>query len=292
MNSDREAPLGEHLHELSRRLRVVFYFLIASTIVIMALPADLNFFSTPLSFYTPLISLVLKRITHDIMPPQFSLVGYTVGAPIELYVISSLILAVTVSIPVIAYEIYQFVNPALHEQEKRAVGTFVLSFSALFVIGAAFGYFIIAPFTLWAMVPFFAAVGAQPMISVLDFYGVVFAMILMSGLTFTFPVFLVLLVRFGVIGTQVVTRNRRYIYAGLFVITAIITPDGGPIADAALFIPVILLLELSIMVAKRYEKEGAPTKLTWFEPEARCRFCAAEMSSRVRFCGKCGRSQL
>ncbi len=111
------------------------------------------------------------------------------------------------------------------------------------------------------------------MLSVVDFYGVVFAIILMTGLIFTFPVFLVLLVRFGIISVQVVTKNRRYIYAGLFVITALITPDGGPIADAALFIPIIVLLEISILVAKRYEREGAPVKLPWFEPEARCRFC-------------------
>lgn len=291
MSSDRVAPLSEHLDELSKRLRVVLYFLIASTVIIMALPADLSFISNPLVFYTPLISLVLKRVTHDILPPEFVLVGYTVGAPIELYVIASLILGILVSIPVIAYEIYRFVTPALYEKEKRAVGPFVISFSTLFAIGAAFGYFIIAPFTMWAMVPFFAAVGAQPMLSVIDFYSVVFSLILMAGLTFTFPVFLVLLVRFGIISIQVVTKNRRYIYAGLFVITAVITPDGGPIADVVLFIPIILLLEIAVLVSRRYEQEGARTTLPFFEPEPRCRFCGAEMSSRLKFCRRCGKSQ-
>jgi sec-independent protein translocase protein TatC len=291
MSADRRAPLSEHLNELAKRLKVVFYSLIASTIVIMALPGDLGFLSNPLSFYTPLISVVFKRITHDVMPPQFVLIGYTVGSPIELYLLGSFALAVLINIPIIGYEVYRYVNPALYEREKQAVGPFVVSFTVLFAIGSTFGYLLLAPFTMYAMIPFFQAVGAQPYISVNDFYGVVFAIVLMSGLTFTFPVFLVLLVRLRILSITVFTKNRKYIYAGLLVVTAVITPDGGPIADFALFIPLLFLLELAILVAKRYETEGLPTTLKWFQPEAKCRFCASEMTKTQRFCGRCGRSQ-
>ena len=106
MSSDHEVPLSEHLLEISKRLRVVLYFLVGSTIAIMALPGDLGFLTDPLAFYTPLISIVLKRVSHDVLPPSFSLIGYTVGAPLELYLLSSLILGILVSMPVIAYEIY------------------------------------------------------------------------------------------------------------------------------------------------------------------------------------------
>ncbi len=290
-NSEREVPLREHLEELGRRLRVVIYSLVVSTIAIMALPANPNFLSDPLSFYDPLVSVVLKRIASDLRPPQLLLIGYELGAPIEIYVISSLLLAVGINIPIIGYQIYQFVNPALYEHERRAVYPFVISFTALFVTGAAFGYMVLAPFVIWAMLPFFAAVGAQTVISVVDFYSVIFVTVLMSGMTFTFPVFLVLLVRFGVIGTQTITKNRRYIYLAVFLVTALITPDGGPIADAALFIPIILLLEIAIIIAKRYEKEGVPPKRTWFAPEMQCRYCGAEMNAGMTFCWRCGKSQ-
>ncbi len=291
MSADRKAPLGEHLNELAKRLKIVFYSLIATTIVIMALPGDLNSLSNPFAFYTPLISIVFKRVTHDVMPPQFVLVGYTVGSPIELYLLGSFVLAILINIPIIAYEVYKYVNPALYENEKQAVGPFVVSFTALFAIGSAFGYLLLAPFTMYAMIPFFQAVGAQPYISVNDFYGVVFAVVLMSGVTFTFPVFLVLLVRLKIMSITMVTKNRRYIYAALLVITAVITPDGGPIADFALYIPLLFLLELAILFAKRYETEGLPTTMRWFQPEAKCRFCSWEMTRNERFCRRCGKSQ-
>ncbi len=182
-------------------------------------------------------------------------------------------------------------NPALYENEKQAVGPFVVSFTILFAVGATFGYLLLAPFTMYAMIPFFTAVGAQPYISVNDFYGVVFAIVLMAGLTFTFPVFLVLLVRLKIMSITVVTKNRKYIYAALLVVTAVITPDGGPIADFALFIPLLFLMELAILVAKRYETEGLPTTMRWFQPEAKCRFCGLEMARNERFCRRCGKSQ-
>lgn len=291
MSSDRKAPLNEHLREFAKRLKVVFYFLIASTLAILALPGDLDFLNNPLSFYTPLVSIVFKRITHDILPPQFILIGYTIGAPVELYVYASLLLGVAVTMPVMGYEIYQFVNPALYEHERRAAGPFVVSFTALFFTGAIFGYVFLARFTMWAMLPFFVAVGAQPIISVTDFYSLVLSIILMSGLTFTFPVFLVLLVRFGVVSTEIVTKNRRYIYPGIFVAISVMTADGGPIADGALMIPFILLLETAVLIARRYETKGAPTSLKWFGPEASCRFCGAEMTRDERFCRRCRRSQ-
>jgi len=291
MSTDRKAPLSEHLSELAKRLKVVFYSLIATTIAIMALPGDLNFLSNPLTFYTPFVSVIFKRVTHDVMPPQFVLVGYTVGSPIELYLLGSFVVAVLINIPIIAYEVYQYVNPALYTNEKQAVGPFVVSFTTLFVVGATFGYFILAPFTMYAMIPFFAAVGAQPYISVNDFYGVVFAIVLMSGLTFTFPVFLVLLVKLKIMSITVVTKNRKYIYGALLVVTAVITPDGGPIADFALFIPLLLLFELAILFAKRYETEGLPTTIKWLQPEAKCRFCGGEMTRNEKFCRRCGRSQ-
>jgi sec-independent protein translocase protein TatC len=289
--SDREIPLTEHLEELSRRLRVVVYVLAGATIGMMTLPANSDFFRDPLSFYDPLVSVILKRVSHDLLPPQLTLIGYQLGAPIELYVISSLVLGVLITMPVMAYEIYGFVNPALYEHEKRAVYPFMTAFTTLFVAGAAFGYVIIAPFMIWAMIPFFSAVGAQPVISVIDFYSVVFVTILMSGLTFTFPVFFVLLVRFGVIGTAIVTKNRRYLYAGVFLLTAIITPDGGPIADAALFIPIIVLFEVAILVAKRYEKPGQVVGPAWLRPPEPCKYCGADIVSGARFCWKCGRAQ-
>jgi len=94
----------------------------------------------------------------------------------------------------------------------------------------------------------------------------------------------VLLVKLGIVGTDIVRKNRRYFYAALFIITAVITPDGGPIADFALFLPIALMMEVAVRIAGRYERERVPAR-------RRCRFCGAEIENEV-FCPRCGKSQI
>ncbi len=106
-------------------------------------------------------------------------------------------MGIVTSAPVIGYEIYRYVDPALYPEERKAVYPFVISFTALFITGSLFGYKILAPFMLWAMIPFFTLTGAVPIIYVMDFYSLVFITTLTSGFSFTMPVFFVLLVKFG-----------------------------------------------------------------------------------------------
>jgi hypothetical protein len=81
----------------------------------------------------------------------------------------------------------------------------------------------------------------------------------------------------------------------LYVITAIITPDGGPIADIALFVPMAVLLELAVLIGKRYERKGIVLGRlsTAMKPVyVKCRFCGALLDSPSAFCLSCGKSQI
>jgi Sec-independent protein secretion pathway component TatC len=128
----------------------------------------------------------------------------------------------------------------------------------------------------------------------MDFYQLVFVTTLATGFAFTMPVFFVLLVRFGILKTSYITSRRRYIYAAMYVVTAVITPDGGPLGDIALFVPMVVLLELAVMFGKRYEKSrpksfspisGEPTQM-------KCKFCGAAQIPKSKFCPSCGKSQI
>ena len=283
-------PFWDHVSELAKRLKVILYVLIVSTILFMALPSNLSFLSNPLQFYDPLVALILRQIRAQMLPPNVMLIGYELTVPMELYLIASFIMGFGVSIPVLAYEIYRFIDPALYPHERKAIYPFVLSFTALFVIGATFGYDILTPFMIWALFPFFTAVGAERIISIMDFYNMVFVSTLMSGLIFTWPVFFVLLVRFGVLRTSMISSNRKYVYAAMYIITAFGTPDGGPLADLMLFIPMVVLTETAVYFGRRYEKSrpmtSAPTKTV-----PRCRFCSAELETGKVFCDSCGKAQ-
>jgi len=289
---DRVMNFWEHTDELVQRLKIVFYTLIISTAAMMVLPANLSFLKNPLQFYDPLVAVILRAMREQILPENVKLIGLELTAPIELYMIASFIFGISVTIPVIAYEVYRFIDPALYPNERRDVYPFVAFVLILFIAGALFGYRVLTPYIISAMLPFFLALGAEPLISIMDFYTILLFTILVTGLAFTFPAFFVLLVRYGIVGTDIVKRNRKYIYAGFFILTMILTPDGGfPLGNLMIWIPMILLMEVGILVAHRYEKKGEVQRVSWLPKRPSCRFCGATISTDATFCPKCGKSQ-
>jgi len=293
---EKVGTIWDHITELSVRLRVVLYAVVISTTFFMVFPANASFLQNPLAFYDPIVALILQQVVKDALPQGIQLIAGQFTAPLAIYFIASVILGVAVSSPVIAYEAYRYIAPALYPEEHRALYPFVASFTLLFFIGAVFGYKILTPFILWAMIPFFRLTSSLPIINVMDFYNLVFITTLVSGFSFTMPVFFVLLVRFGIIRTSSVTTRRRYVYAALYIVTAIVTPDGGPIADIALFVPMALLLELAVFFGKRYERDHQGEGIKRVERQkpvyTKCRFCGNLLTTTNVFCPACGKSRV
>jgi sec-independent protein translocase protein TatC len=289
---DRLMSFWDHTEELAKRLRIVLYTLFISTAVMMVLPADLSFLKNPTAFYDPLVAVILRSIREQVLPPDVKLIGLEFTAPIQLYLIASFIFGLAVTVPVFAYEIYRFIDPALYPHERRDVYPFVASVSVLFVVGAFFGYRVLMPYLILAMFPFFTAVGAEMVISIMDFYTILFVTTIITGLAFTFPVYFVLLVKYGIVSTGIFTKNRRYIYAAFFIITMILTPDGGfPLGNLMIWIPMVLLMEIGILFARRYERKGGVRRVSWLSRGASCKFCGASISADAAFCPQCGKSQ-
>jgi sec-independent protein translocase protein TatC len=290
---DRVMDFWEHTEELAARLKVVLFTLIISTVAMMVLPANLSFFQNPLESYEPLVGVILRKIREQVLPENVRLIGLEFAVPIELYVLASFVFGLAITVPVFAYEIYRFVDPALYPHERRDVYPFVASVSILFLVGAVFSYIVITPYVILGISPFFSIVGAEMVVSVMDFYKLVLFFTLLIGLGFTFPAFFVILVKYGILGTKMFTKNRKYLYAALFVLAMIMTPDGGfPLGNFMIWIPMVLLMEIGFLIARRYEKEGKETVLErWFPEGPTCRFCGASISDDTVFCPKCGRSQ-
>ena len=291
MSKDTPMNIWDHIDELAKRLKIVLYTIVISTIAMMVFPGNLSFLTNPLEFYEPLIAVILRSAREQVLPADVKLIGLEFAAPIELYVIASFIFGLAITIPVFAYQIYRFVDPALNPNERGDMYPFVASVSVLFVVGVLFGYWVLTPYMIRAMFPFFSAVGAELVISIMDFYTTLFITTLMTGLIFTFPVFLVLVVKYGIVGTDIFTKNRKYLYAALLIITMIITPDGGHVGNFILFIPMVLLMEIGILFAKRYEKKEELQSARWLPEENNCKFCGSTVPIETTFCPKCGRSQ-
>src|SRR3989475_5832109 len=276
----------EHLGELRKRFKVVFLTLLVIFVILLLVPRNPYEFLTLTGTYNPLVSIFLDRIVQDILPAGWTLIGFHVNEGLEIVLVASLVLAVAFDIPVIAYETFRFIDPALKENERKLVYPFVISSSILFLVGLAFGYFILAKFLLIALTPFFVAGHLELTIEGADFYYVVFLTVFFSGVAFTIPIFVYLIIRFGIVEASFFSKNRLYIWFGTYIVTAVITPDGGPVLDVILFFPVIALLELAVFMGKRFRRGETRAASTG----RRCSYCDSPLDPSQVFCTKCGKA--
>ncbi|MCS7126607.1 MAG: twin-arginine translocase subunit TatC [Aigarchaeota archaeon] len=293
----KEMTLLEHLRELKDRVKVSLIAVMISTLAMMVFPAELNLSWEFIYAYRPLVSVLLELIKEQVIPEGMVLIGLTITSPLELYFIASLAFGLIFSSPVIGYEIYKYVDPALYPHERRMIYPFLAAFIGLFTAGALFGYIILAPFTFRAMKIFFDIVGASPYVHIMDFYSTFFIVVIATGIVFTSPAILVLLVRIGLLSTNTIARNRKWIYGIAYIVAAIITPDGGLFTNVILLAVFIGLIEGAILIAKRYEKERERRSQSEIVEEDktsggdRCKFCGSLLKGRI-FCSECGRSQV
>ena len=296
----KEMTLLEHLIELRDRLKVCLITVGVLTMIMLVFPAQLNLGWEALYAYKPMVSLVLDILREAVLPEGMRLIGLTITGPLELYFTASLIFALAFSSPVIGYEIFKYVDPALYPHERRMIYPFMAAFLGLFTGGLLFGLYIITPATFKAMVIFFTFVGAEPIIHIKDFYNTILIVTLGTGIVFTSPVILVLLVRAGIISTEAVTKNRKWIYGAAYIVAAIITPDGGVFTNLILLGVFVALIEGAVIVARRYEKKreleemgGSAEEVEQPAPKPGvdvCKFCGKPLNGKI-FCPWCGRSQ-
>lgn len=289
---EREAilPLWDHVAELSKRIKVWLYSLFISTLFFLVFPADpLSVFRNPFQIYRSLIAAILLAVRSYLLPPQYTLIGGTVTTPLEVILVGAVVFGFAASVPVLAYEIYKFVDPAIKPSERASLYPFVGAFSALFLAGALFAFFVLLPFIFYFSLPFFSATGIATFIYANDFYNLIFFVMAASGLAFTLPVFLVLLVKLHVMSTKPLVKNRKYVWAGTLILTAIASPDGGPLADVALFVPIIILVEGAIRFARRYEKESLSGVTIQSTPPV-CAYCGGPLEASGAFCSRCGKA--
>ncbi len=293
-DSEKEAilPLWDHIAELSKRIKIWLYSLVIATFFFLAFPADpVSVFRNPLQLYRPLIAAILLAIRTYLLPPQYTLIGGTVTTPLEVILVGAVVFGFAASVPVLAYEIYKFVDPAIKPGERGSIYPFVGAFSVLFLAGAFFGFFVLLPFVFYFSLFFFSIVGIATFIYANDFYNLIFFVMAASGLAFTIPVFLVLLVKLHVMSTKPLVKNRKYVWAATLILTAIASPDGGPLADVALFVPMIILIEGAIRYARRYEKE-TPLGMTAPSIPSVCAYCGGPLETNRAFCRLCGKAAL
>ena len=254
---DKEMTFWGHLTELAIRLRRIVIVLFALTFIFMMVPAsfDMNMFYSVMMGdwmkFRPLIADILNKTESDLLPPHTTLISGGFAVPLTVYLEMSILLSVIVSLPYIAYELYMFIAPGLYSREKKFLKTFIFSFSILFILGVIYGYYLIMPLTFKILIYFSDIIGSKPWFTIDDFLSLTILGLAVTGFFFTLPVFLVLAMKFGVVSPETLSKNKRYIYVGLLIITAILTPDPTPVSMILLSIPFIVFYEISLVIGRR-----------------------------------------
>jgi sec-independent protein translocase protein TatC len=229
-----EATLVEHLDELRTRLIIA---------ILSIVPA----FAVAFAFHKHLIHWLTKPLPGDV-----KLVTLGVTEPFTTSIKVSFYAALAIALPVLLYQVWAFLAPAVEQNVQRVLGTFVALATTLFVIGVLFGYFVVLSPAVKFLVNFDTTLYDT---QVRASYYLTFATLLLFalGIVFELPIFILALVRLRVLSAAKMRRNRRVGYVVMLVI-AILLPTVDPVSLVLETVPLILLFELSILLAALMER--------------------------------------
>ncbi|WHY65410.1 twin-arginine translocase subunit TatC [Neobacillus sp. SuZ13] len=223
---DRELNLVDHLEELRKR------------IIISAL-AFVVFFIVGFIYVDDIYKWFVGNEKLLVLGPSDIM---------WIYFMLATVIAVAGTIPVLALQIWLFVRPALKPIERRITLSYVPALFFLFIIGLAFGYFVIFPMVL----DFLVNIGKDMFVTNFTaerYFSFILNMTLPFGVLFELPVVVMFLTSLGIINPFVLSKIRKYAYFVLIIIAIVITPPDF-MSDFVVTVPLLLLYEISINLSK------------------------------------------
>jgi sec-independent protein translocase protein TatC len=230
-------PLMGHLGELRRRITYI-----AIVVVICMIVAFIE---------KKWVFFVLLRPLKDTQVHQLTTLGVTEAFMNVLKV--SIYAGLIISLPFIIYQFWAFIMPALYENEKRSTVPYVLSTTALFLAGVAFGYFIVLPVGLRFMIGYGGDLFNQ-LLQAERYINFVSMFLLAFGLVFLLPLVMMLLSWAGIVNHQKMKKVRKYAILVEAIVAMVFTPSQDPVSMALMLIPLILLYEFGIWLARLAQK--------------------------------------
>jgi sec-independent protein translocase protein TatC len=231
--------LADHLRELRARILRVALLLTVGTVVAWF-------------FYPQLFDLILRPYNEAkvMLGGRVKTEPYISGAggPLLIQLKISALAAVVLTSPFWLYEIWAFIMPGLHPNERRWTRTFALVAGPLFVLGVGIGYYVL-PKGLQVLLSFTPS-NVQSLLEFSEYFSFFTRMLLVFGVAFEVPLFVVLLNLAGVVSGRALARYRPWIIVGVFVFAAVATPSTDPFSMLMLAIPMTILFMVSEVIAR------------------------------------------
>src|SRR3954451_14964622 len=202
----------------------------------------------------------LNKPLHGKQPITFGVAeAFTTTLTVTAYA------ALVISLPVLLYQLYAYILPAFTPNEARVARPLLLMVPILFVGGAAFGYFLVVPAATKFLLHFNAD-QFNTQIRARDYYYFVTTTLLACGAVFQMPVVILALTRLGITNAENLRGNRRYAYLVCTIIAAAL-PGVDPISMILEALPLIVLFELSILLAKMFGRPSSEIAERWASAE-------------------------
>ena len=170
------------------------------------------------------------------------------GEPFNIAMSVSFAVGAVLATPVVLYQLWSFLSPALYQHEKRVVIPVLFGATLLFLCGVSISFFLLLPFTLDFLLGFQTA-SLTPMITAGNYFGFATGMSLALGAVFELPILIVALTAFGIVTPRTLVKFRRHAFAACFLTAAVITPGDVLSATFVLLGPLYGLYELSILLS-------------------------------------------
>ncbi len=261
MGDEKRLTVLEHIRELRIRL--------TRSVIAVALTTGISFFFAGqifdvLTYKSPFsraASDMLVSKFHLLPAPDVSLVYIDMTEMLGIYMKVCLVAGIILTIPFLLYQVLMFVSPGLTSREKKYVYLILPWVSLMFLVGVAFGYFILIPPATKFLLTFGSDI-AVPQIRVGNYISLVTRLLLAIGVVFELPVVVTLLARIGVVTSKWLASKWRWAVVIAFIVGAVITPTFDPINQSLVAVPLVILYVMSIGLAKiaqrKRSKAAAP----------------------------------
>jgi sec-independent protein translocase protein TatC len=266
IGADGRMALSDHLRELRARL------LKSALILVLAFIVALFFYDDPRE---GLLGLVLGPYNdaRQMLGAEVETEAYVAGAtgPLLLQLKLCGIAALVASSPYWLYQIWAFILPGLHDTEKKWSRIFAAIAGPLFIVGVATGYYVL-PRGLEVLIGFTPA-GLSNLVEFGEYFSFFTRMLLVFGVAFEIPLFVIMLNLAGVVSGKALGRYRPWIILGTFVFAAVATPSTDPFTMLMLALPMLVLFTIAEVIARTVDRArgrglGKNSTEDWADDEA------------------------
>ncbi|HEX6471840.1 MAG TPA: twin-arginine translocase subunit TatC [Streptosporangiaceae bacterium] len=237
-NPEGRMPLLEHIRELRNRLIKSILALFIGTIIGWVVFRPVWDF-----LKEPYCSLRQSHVINN----QCTLVTNTIFSGFFIHLKIAFIIGIVLSAPIWLYQLWAFIAPGLYQRERRWTYAFIGTAVPLFFVGTVLAYMTVDKGLRIFLN--FVPKDVSALITVDHYLGYVLVMLLVFGLTFELPLFVVILNLAGILTFERIKKSQRMIIFGVFVFAAVATPSGDPFTMLALALPTLLLFEVATVLA-------------------------------------------